>query len=46
MKVYGTTLVGGEWLTSRPSRFSPVERAPGTHYKGDWVGPEADLDEV
>jgi hypothetical protein len=23
-------LNGGEWLSSRPSRFTPGERAPGT----------------
>jgi hypothetical protein len=27
---------GGEWLASR---FNPRERAPGTHWIGDWVGP-------
>jgi hypothetical protein len=50
MKVYGgvdvqihvfltSTLVGGEWSDSRPSRFNP-----GTHWIGGWVGPRAGLD--
>jgi hypothetical protein len=40
MKTYGgvdvyvfltSALVGGEWATSRPSRFTPEEIAPNTH---------------
>jgi hypothetical protein len=42
MKAYGgvdvkihifltSALVGGEWSASRPGRFTPGERAPGTH---------------
>jgi hypothetical protein len=57
MKAYGgvdvyihifftSTLVGGEWSASRPSRFTPGERAPGTHWVGGWVGPRASLDDV
>jgi hypothetical protein len=30
-------------VTLRP-RFSPVERAPGNHWTGGWVGPRAGLD--
>jgi hypothetical protein len=30
-------------VTPRP-RYSPGERAPGTHYTGGWVGPKAGLD--
>jgi len=26
-----SALDGGEWLTSRPRRFTPRERAPGTY---------------
>jgi hypothetical protein len=37
---------GGEWLTSRPSRITPRERAPGTHWIGGWMGPRTDLDDV
>jgi hypothetical protein len=37
-------LEGGEWSASRPSRFTPRERAPGTHWMGGWVGPRAVLD--
>jgi hypothetical protein len=36
----------GEWWASRPCRFTPGERAPGTHRIGDWVGPTAGLDDV
>jgi hypothetical protein len=41
-----STLVGGEWLASRPGRFTPGERAPGTHWIGGWVKPRAGLDDV
>jgi hypothetical protein len=41
-----SALVGGEWYASRPGRFIPWERAPGTHWIGDWVGPRAGLDDV
>jgi hypothetical protein len=48
MKAYGgvdvwihvfltSALVGGEWTTSRPGRFTPGERAPSTHWIGGWV---------
>jgi hypothetical protein len=57
MKVYGgvdiyfhviltSALVGGEWLASRPGRFTAGERTPGTHWIGGWVDPRAGLDEV
>jgi hypothetical protein len=39
-----SALDGGEWSASRPGRFTPRERAPGTHWIGDWVGPRASLD--
>jgi hypothetical protein len=35
----------GEWSASRPGRFTPRERAPGTHGIG-WVGPRAVLNAV
>jgi hypothetical protein len=35
-----------EWSASRPRRFIPRERAPGTHWIGGWVGPRAVLDTV
>jgi hypothetical protein len=41
-----SALDGGEWSASRPGRFTPRERAPGTHWIGDWVGPRAGLDVV
>jgi hypothetical protein len=39
-------LDGGEWSASCPGCFTPRERAPGTHWIGDWVGPRAILDTV
>jgi hypothetical protein len=36
-----STLDRGEWLASRPGRFTPRERAPGTHWIGGWVGTRA-----
>jgi hypothetical protein len=35
-----------EWSASRPTRFTPGERAPGTHWVGRWVGSKAVLDAV
>ena len=29
---------------SRPGRFTPGERAPGTHWIGVWTGPKAGLE--
>jgi hypothetical protein len=29
-----SVLDGGEWSASRPARFTPRERAPGTHRIG------------
>jgi hypothetical protein len=39
-------LDGGEWPASRPGRFIPRERAPGTQWIGGWVGPRFGLDVV
>jgi hypothetical protein len=36
----------GTSSASRPGRFTPGERAPGTHWIGGWVNPRASLDEV
>jgi hypothetical protein len=41
-----SALAGGEWSASRPCHFTPGERAPGTHWIGDWVGPRASLDDI
>jgi hypothetical protein len=41
-----SALDGGEWSASRPGRFTPRERDPGTHWIGGWVGPRAVLDAV
>jgi len=39
-----SALDGGERLASRPGRFTPREREPGTHWIGGTVGPRAGLD--
>jgi hypothetical protein len=31
---FASALDGGEWSASRPCRFTPEERAPGTHQIG------------
>jgi hypothetical protein len=41
-----SALDGGEWSPSRLGRFTPRERAPGTHWTGGWVGPRVVLDAV
>jgi hypothetical protein len=57
MKAYGgvdvyvhifltSALAGGEWSTSRPGRFTPGERAPGTHWRGGWMDLRAGLDDL
>jgi hypothetical protein len=57
MKAYGgvdvyihifltSALAGGEWSPSRPGRFTPTERAPGTHWIRGWVDPRAGPDDV
>jgi hypothetical protein len=39
-----SALDGDECSASRPGRFTPKERAPGTHWIVGWVGPRAVLD--
>jgi hypothetical protein len=57
MKMYGeldvfihifltSVLVGGEWSASRPGRFTPGKRAPGTHWIGGLVIPRPSLDDM
>jgi hypothetical protein len=41
-----SALVGGEWSTSIPGRFTPRERAPSTHCIGGWVDLRASLDDL
>jgi len=41
-----SALDGGEWSVSRSGRFTPRERAPGTHWIRDWVGSRAGLEAV
>jgi hypothetical protein len=38
-----STLDIDEWSASRPDRFTPRERSPGTHWIGGWMGPRAVL---
>jgi hypothetical protein len=40
------TQAGGEWSASRPGRFTPGEKVPGTHWIGNWVDPRAGLDDL
>jgi len=35
-----SALYGGEWSASRPIRFTPRERTPGTHWIGAVWAPE------
>jgi hypothetical protein len=44
--IFDLSTNGGEWSASRPGRFTPKERAPGTYWLGGWVGPSAVLDAV
>jgi hypothetical protein len=44
--VLTSALDGGEWYASRPGRFTPRERTPGTYLIGGLVGPRAVLDAV
>jgi hypothetical protein len=41
-----SALDGGEWSASRPSRFTPKERARSTHCIGGWVDLRTVLDAV
>jgi hypothetical protein len=41
-----SALVGSECLASRPGRYIPDERAPGTHWIGGWLDHKAGLDDV
>jgi hypothetical protein len=41
-----SALDGGECLATRPGRFTPRERSPGTHWIGGWVVSRAVLDAV
>jgi hypothetical protein len=43
---FTAALVGGEWSASSRGRFTPRERAPGTHWIGGWVSPRGGLDNM
>jgi hypothetical protein len=53
MKTYGGVnvyrhifLVGSEWSASRLGRFTPRERAHGTHWMGSWVDLRTGLEDM
>jgi hypothetical protein len=39
-------LIEGDWSASHPGRFTPGEKASGTHFIGGWVGPRTGLYDV
>jgi hypothetical protein len=39
-------IIGGEWPASRPGRFTPAGRDPGTHWRGGRVDTRVGLDPV
>jgi hypothetical protein len=41
-----SALDGREWSASRTGRFARMEKAPGNHWVGGWVGPRAVLGTV
>jgi hypothetical protein len=41
-----SALFGGERSASRPARFTPRERASGTHRTGVWVDPRVSLNDM
>jgi hypothetical protein len=41
-----SALAAGEWSASRPCRFTPMERASGTHLVGGWMDPRASLHDM
>jgi hypothetical protein len=41
-----SALVGGEWPASRPCRYTPGEKAPGSHWIGGWVDIKAFMVDV
>jgi hypothetical protein len=41
-----SALAGGDLSAPRSGRFTPGERAPGTHWIGGWVEPRAGLEDV
>jgi hypothetical protein len=40
-----SALHGGEWSASCPNHL-PLATAPGTHWRGGWLGPRAGLHAV
>jgi len=45
-RILNSALDGGELKASRPGRFTPGERIPGTHWIKNWMGPRISMDAV
>jgi hypothetical protein len=45
-RFFTSALAGGERSASRPGRFTPGERAPGTHWIEGWLGPWIGLNDM
>jgi hypothetical protein len=41
-----SALDGGEWSASNSASLTSGERAPGTHWRGVWVGPRTGVNAV
>jgi hypothetical protein len=39
-------IAGGEWSASRPTHYTPGERAPSSVWIGDWVNARVGLDDM
>jgi hypothetical protein len=46
VEIHTSALVGVQWSASSLGRFSPAERAPGTHWIGSFVDPRAGVDDM
>jgi hypothetical protein len=44
--IFLTSALVGQWSASRPCRFTPGERIPGTHWIGGRVDLRAGLDDM
>jgi hypothetical protein len=41
-----SALIGGEWSASRSGRFTPEEKAAGTHWIGGWLDPRTGMEDM